>query len=206
MRRWIHSVLLTMPMCIGLCLCAFTQQDQPAPGNPPQSDQNAPPGPSVDQTQTPDPPPKTEAQPQPEAPQSVTPAQPEIHQPSATPPKPKPAVKKRKPAKKHATATQSGKVVVRNGGAKDNSGQLTPALSPDQELRSRANTVQLLATTDSNLKKISDRQLSAAQQSTLDQIRTYVRQSRAASDAGDLPRAHTLANKAHLLSDELAGK
>jgi len=75
-----------------------------------------------------------------------------------------------------------------------------------QELRSRANTVQLLATTDSNLKKISDRQLSAAQQSTLDQIRTYVRQSRAASDAGDLPRAHTLANKAHLLSDELAGK
>jgi hypothetical protein len=40
----------------------------------------------------------------------------------------------------------------------------------------------------------------------LDQIHTYVRQSKAASDSGDLTRAHTLAYKAHLLSDELIGK
>jgi len=64
----------------------------------------------------------------------------------------------------------------------------------------------LLATTDSNLKTIAGRQLSDAQQSMLDQIHTYVRQSKDASDAGDLPRAHTLAYKAHLLSDELASR
>lgn len=79
-------------------------------------------------------------------------------------------------------------------------------MSPEQELHSRENTAQLLATTDSNLKKVADRQLSSAQQSMLDQIHTYVRQSKDASDSGDLTRAHTLAYKAHLLSDELAGR
>jgi len=40
----------------------------------------------------------------------------------------------------------------------------------------------------------------------LAQIHSYVNQSKAASDAGDLERANTLASKAHLLSDELAKK
>ena len=61
-----------------------------------------------------------------------------------------------------------------------------------------------MATTDENLKRISARQLTPSEQSTLAQIQAYVRQSRSASDAGDLARAHTLAFKAHLLSDDLA--
>lgn len=79
-------------------------------------------------------------------------------------------------------------------------------MSQEQALHSRENTAQLLSTTDQNLQSIDGHQLSAAQQSMLDQIRAYVRQSKAASASGDLARAHTLAYKAHLLSDELARK
>ena len=79
-------------------------------------------------------------------------------------------------------------------------------MTSEQALHSRENTAQLLATTDANLKAVAGRQLSSTQQSMLDQIHAYVRQSNAASASGDLSRAHTLAYKAHLLSDNLAGK
>jgi outer membrane biosynthesis protein TonB len=113
---------------------------------------------------------------------------------------------KRKPAPDSSCGLNDGKVVVRNGGARDSSSQLTPGMTQEQQLHSRENTAQLLATTDSNLKTIAGRQLTDSQHSMLDQIHAYVRQSKAAVDAGDLPRAHTLAYKAHLLSDELAHK
>jgi hypothetical protein len=102
--------------------------------------------------------------------------------------------------------TNSGKVVVRNGGVSNDPVQLAPAMSKEQELRSRQSTEQLLASTDANLKSVAGRQLSPAQQSMLDEIHTYVRQSKGATDSGDLTRAHTLANKALLLSGELAKK
>jgi hypothetical protein len=123
--------------------------------------------------------------------------------PSDTPGRPR-LTRKKKAGKKPTTASQSGKVVVRNGGARDNSAQISPAINDEQARHQRENTNQLLATTDANLKKVAARQLTPAQQSTLDQIHAYVRQAKAASDSGDLPRAHTLAYKAHLLSDELA--
>jgi len=40
----------------------------------------------------------------------------------------------------------------------------------------------------------------------VEKIHAYMNQSKAASSAGDLDRAHTLAFKAHLLSDEVAKK
>ena len=101
-------------------------------------------------------------------------------------------------------AGQPGKVVVRNGGARSNTVQLSPATNQEQQLHNSENTAQLLATTDENLKRLAGKQLNPAQQSTLDQINTYVRQAKSAVDAGDLTRAHTLAYKAHLLSDDLA--
>ena len=94
-------------------------------------------------------------------------------------------------------------MVVRNGGAKDVPPQLSPGMSKEQELHSRETTAQLLATTDANVKSIAGRSLTTAQQNLLDQIHTYMRQSKEASASGDLARAHTLAYKAHLLSDEL---
>jgi hypothetical protein len=93
--------------------------------------------------------------------------------------------------------------VVRNGGAKDESAQLAPGMSKEQELQSRQATTRLLAVTDANVKSVAGRQLTPAQQGMLDQIQTYMKQSRQASSSGDLARAHTLADKAHLLSDEL---
>lgn len=112
----------------------------------------------------------------------------------------------RKPAHKKPTSSQSGKVVVKNGGAREGKPELAPGSSGEQAQHNLANTTQLLATTDANLKSVAGRALSPAQQSMMEQIRTYVAQSKAANNAGDLDRAHTLAYKAHLLSDELAKK
>ena len=148
-----------------------------------------------------------------------------------TPAKPAPAGRKRRKKAVHATAasqanasgastgTSSGttsatpnatsptlpeKIVVRNGGAKDDTVQLSPGGGRDQESHNRESTVQLLATTDVNLKKLAGRQLTSAQQVTLDQIHSYVVQANLASTAGDLFRARTLAYKARLLSDDLS--
>ena len=131
----------------------------------------------------------SQGQTQPSSPPPVSPAK-----PSPIPPR------KKKPATK---GTSNHKVVIRNGGAKDESAQLSPAMTKEEERRNREITTRLLAATDANLRGIAGRQLTPAQQGQLNQIRTYMRQSKEASDAGDLARAHTLAYKAHLLSDEL---
>lgn len=171
------------------------------------------------------------AQPEPARPPATSPetASPQAVQPPKTactnceaevPAKPSPSKQKKrkkpgssanahKQPKKNASsatssASQAGKVVIRNGGAKGDAAQLSPAGNQEQALHNRENTAQLLATTDENLKRLAGRQLSLEQQSTLDQIRSYIRQSNAASEAGDLARARTLAYKAHLLSDDLA--
>jgi len=103
-----------------------------------------------------------------------------------------------------SSSGEPGKVVVRNGGASDDVVHLSPGGSEEQNAHNRENTDQLLATTDVNLKRLSTRQLSPGEQSTVDQIHSYMRQAKSAADSGDLARAHTLAFKAHLLSDDLA--
>jgi hypothetical protein len=146
-------------------------------------------------------------------------------QPQATPsgqkaaPLPKPPVlkhKKRKPGthsssahKKKPTGESTDdptKVVVRNGGATEGSAQLTPAVSPGEAKTQRAYTASLLAETDANLKRLAGRALTPDQQSTMDQIRTYMQQSKDAEAASDTDRAQTLAYKARLLSEELLPK
>jgi len=114
----------------------------------------------------------------------------------------------KKPSTKGPTiiVDQTGKVVVRNGGASADPVEISPGVTKEQELHDRENTEQLLATTETNLKSVEGRQLTSAQQSTLDQIHAYVRQAKAASAAGDTTRARTLASKANLLAVELAKK
>ena len=189
MRRWAIFAILAALLSLESPL---TAQDQTPPGPQTPPDQSVP----GSQAQ-PEPAPAAPPTPEQSAPQSQTP-------PSANPAhanhtgKP---VKKKKPGAK--TSAPGRKVVVRNGGAKDQSPQLSPGMSKQQELHSRESTARLWDTTDANLKSVAGRQLTPAQQSVLDQIRTYLRQSKEASDSGDLARAHTLAYKAHLLSDEL---
>ena len=158
---------------------------QSSPSNPstsdaqPQSGAASAPGPLPPQGQTP--------------PQTLPPPA-NLAKPSPIPPR------KRKSATK---GTSNHKVVIRNGGARDQSAELSPAMTKEEERRNREITTRLMAATDANLKGIASRQLTPAQQGQLNQIRTYMRQSKEASDSGDLARAHTLAYKAHLLSDEL---
>jgi len=64
-------------------------------------------------------------------------------------------------------------------------------------------TDQLAAATDENLKKIAERQLTANQQEMVNQVKQFMDQSKTAIAAGDLASGHNLAQKAHLLSQEL---
>jgi hypothetical protein len=94
------------------------------------------------------------------------------------------------------------KVIVQHGGTSEPSIQLGGSAgseSPDK--LDTAN--QMLGTTDANLKQIAGRQLSATQQDMVNQIRQFVKESKAAVVDGDLERARTLAWKAQVLSEEL---
>ena len=152
---------------------------------------------------------------QPASPVANTPAAPTTTGEKAAPP-PKPPVLKHRKRKAHHSASAKtstpnsngdpSKVVVRNGGAKEGSAQLSPAVNPAQAQSQRANTASLLAATDANLKRVAGRQLTPAQQRMVDEINTYMQQAKVAAASADTSRAQTLAYKAHLLSDELARK
>jgi outer membrane biosynthesis protein TonB len=189
MRRLAIFAILAALLSLEIRLAA---QDQTPPGVQTPPDQSAP----GSQSQ-PEPAPAAPPTSEPSTPQSQTPPSPTPNPANHT----RKPVKKKKPGAK--TLAPGQKVVVRNGGAKDQSPQLSPGMSKQQELHSRETTARLWDTTDANLKSVAGRQMTPAQQSVLDQIHTYLRQSKAASDSGDLARAHTLAYKAHLLSDEL---
>ena len=90
-----------------------------------------------------------------------------------------------------------------NGGTTAPDTAISPGVSQQQATRQLETTNRLLATTDDNLKKIASRQLNAAQQDTVKQIKSYMAKSKDAADSGDVQRAYTLANKARMLSGDL---
>jgi len=77
-------------------------------------------------------------------------------------------------------------------------------MSEQQELLKQQDTDHLLASAEANLKTISAGRLSAAQQDTVNQIKNYMEQAKAAAGSGDVQRAHNLASKAEMLSADLA--
>jgi hypothetical protein len=99
----------------------------------------------------------------------------------------------------------SNKTVIRNGGTTEPIVDLSPGLSKQQASNQLHETDKRLAATDVNLKKIAGRQLSATQQDTVKQIKSYMEQANAAKTSGDVQRAYNLAVKANLLSAELSG-
>jgi outer membrane biosynthesis protein TonB len=121
----------------------------------------------------------------------------------ATPPRSRTHHPTRKPTAPPAgTADAPAKEVVPAGSAPSTASQLTPSLTPEEAERTRQGTVQLLAATEANLQNLAQ-PLSRDQQAMVDEIRSYMAQSRAAMTEGDLVRAHNLAGKAHLLSQAL---
>lgn len=118
-------------------------------------------------------------------------------------PAPADAVPSGSPASSKATSPCTpSKVVVRQGGTSEPSIQLAGGHA-DQTAQQRDAANQILQSADTNLKKVSGRQLSADQQDMVNQIRQFMAQSKTAIDVGDLERAHTLAWKAQVLSEEL---
>jgi hypothetical protein len=95
------------------------------------------------------------------------------------------------------------RTVVRQGGTSEPSIQLYGSTSGEQANRERSSTDQLLASTEQNLKRIAGGALTQNQQAIVNQIHLFMQQSKAAVAAGDVERAHNLAVKASLLSDEL---
>lgn len=95
------------------------------------------------------------------------------------------------------------RIVVHHGGAAEPSIQLAGGPATGQASDQKIAAIQLLGTTEQNLKKISGRQLSSEQQDTVTQIQQFVQQSKAAAANGDAERARNLAWKAELLSEDL---
>jgi hypothetical protein len=100
------------------------------------------------------------------------------------------------------------KTIVRQGGSSEPSIQLVGGPEGDHAVQERAqerdSANHLLESTEENLKKIAGRQLTSSQKDMVSQIRQFMDQSKTAQAAGDVDRAHALALKAQLLSQELA--
>jgi hypothetical protein len=94
------------------------------------------------------------------------------------------------------------KKVVRNGGSSEPKVQLTGGTAAEQA-SDKSSTDQLRAATEENLKKVAELQLNSSQREIVSQIKEFLKQSKAAVAAGDLEGGHNLAQKAHLLSEEL---
>ncbi len=95
------------------------------------------------------------------------------------------------------------KIVVREGGASEPAEQIAPGMPPAEATRERQRAEQLLGSTDDQVKLLALRTLDARQQETVAQIRNYMDGARSALQEGDVRRASTLAEKAHLLVEDL---
>jgi hypothetical protein len=124
------------------------------------------------------------------------------------PRKPRPAPQKitDKPANAANTtpAPQPGdsasqKVVISPGA--DSSQSIAAAIPHTDDLHQKQTTAQLLQSTEDNLRTVNNP--NNDQQAMIAQIRNFLAQARQAQTDNDLVRAHNLALKAHLLSDEL---
>jgi hypothetical protein len=112
--------------------------------------------------------------------------------------------KKRRKRKAPTPDDAPHKIVVREGGASEPAAQIAPGMTPAEATRQRHNAEQSLGATDDKLKRLAGRTLDAKQQETVGQIRNYMEGARSALKEGDVRRANTLAQKAHLLSEDLA--
>jgi hypothetical protein len=108
--------------------------------------------------------------------------------------------------KSTSSSCPPSKVIVRQGSTSDSSIELVGGAAGSQASDERNNSIEMLETADANLKKIDGTQLDSNQQDMIKQVRQFMDQSKAATSAGDLDQARTLAWKAQLLSEELLKK
>jgi hypothetical protein len=147
------------------------------------------------------------AQQQPEAQPAPTPAeQPQAAGKTAEKPKPKHPrhAAAKKPGEKPEVAHNTPRKIIPAEPAPtpQQTGQISPGPTPADGGNSQASTDQLLQGAEANLNGIT-RTLSKDEEAMRAQIREFIKQSRTATTENDPARAHTLAVKARLLSDEL---
>ena len=112
---------------------------------------------------------------------------------------------RRQAGKKRVTSTDGGprKVIIRQGGTDEPTAQIVTGMAPAEADRRRQATQQFLKSTDATLKRVGPGPFNALQQETVSQIRNYMDGARSALKEGDISRAHTLAEKADLLANDL---
>ncbi len=81
---------------------------------------------------------------------------------------------------------------------------LSPQMDTDQEERLIEEAHKRIEVAEQNLQAIDARKLAADQQETYQTITSFLNEARAALNLKDVPRALNLAQKAHILSDELS--
>jgi outer membrane biosynthesis protein TonB len=147
---------------------------------------------------------QTEPQPQPQASNTPAPVKPKPPKHKSHPASPKkPADEPEKPAPtEEAKNAGPPKVVIQENGTTGGSGPPTTGAVNDSSAAGQASTQQLLDKAENNLRNIK-RQLSDNEKSMVAQIQDWITQSKDAMKEGDNPRAHNLALKAQVLSDEL---
>jgi hypothetical protein len=116
-----------------------------------------------------------------------------------------PGGRKRRSGADKAPAADGGprKVVVHQGGTSEPIAQILPGITAEEASHQRQSAEQLLAAAESSLKELAARPLKPKQQDLVVQIRQYLDGARSALKESDIQRAHTLALKAYLLSDDL---
>jgi hypothetical protein len=82
--------------------------------------------------------------------------------------------------------------------------QISPQLSPEDTARLQSDANADIEVARTNLNSVSGRRMNATQQDLADKIRSFMEQSRNAMAAGNWTEARNLAEKARVLSIELA--
>ncbi len=144
------------------------------------------------------PPEEASPMPPPEAPPPVTTT--EEPAPEVPSPAPPPAPAKRPAAPRRPAPAETADPTP----AKPAPPQLSPQLSARDLEATKKNTTDNITTAEKNLQLTNGKQLSAAQKDLAEKIKGFLDQSHEAIMANDWVRAQSLAEKARVLSTELA--
>lgn len=200
----LQSAIVFFVLVLGICGCS--QRKPPVLIAPQQVPTTVPPEP----TPTPE---QTATQPADQSPaQSAQQPGANADQTTSTAEKTKPKSTRHAASKKPSGTEKSGevakstptKIIVpadKSTPPQTSSGQISPGPTPTDNV-SQASTEQLLQSAENNLNSIK-RQLSKDEEVMQAQIKEFIKQSHNAITENDLARAHILAVKARLLSDEL---
>ena len=118
------------------------------------------------------------------------------------PPPPAPLAERFVPARPRGLAPASGE----NGRSRRLEGpEIVPDLSAEESASLRREAEGSMSAAERNLSVTAGKNLNAMQQDLASKVRSFVSDAREAGRAGDWARARTLAKKAEVLSEQLAG-